>query len=142
MHHPSVSWHNSSVTFSSNVICFGQKKPIKVQIFRLWTACMKINQIPYVIFQVTSKISFKILHHLSVTWHIIPTKFSSWNIICFGQEEPIKVQFSRFLSALMKVHLIPHAIFETARSGFIQILHHCSITWKITPLYFCISNLV
>ena len=33
----------------------------------------------------------------------------------------------RLLSALMKVHPIPHAIFETARSGFIQILHHCSL---------------
>ena len=36
----------------------------------------------------------------------------------------------------MKVHPIAHAIFETARSGFIQILNHCSLSWKITPLYF------
>ena len=35
-----------------------------------------------------------------------------------------------------KVHPIPHAIFETTRSGIIQILHHCSVSWKITPLYF------
>ena len=42
----------------------------------------------------------------------------------------------------MKVHLMPHAIFETAKSGFIQNLHHCSVLWKITPLYFCNSNLV
>ena len=82
------------------------------------------------------------MHHPSVSWHIIPMKFSSWNIICFGQKEPIKVQFFRLLSALMKVHPIPHAIFETTRSGFIQILHHCSVSWKITPLYFCSSNLV
>ena len=34
----------------------------------------------------------------------------------------------RLLSALMKVHPIPHAIFETTRSGFIQILHHCSVS--------------
>ena len=40
------------------------------------------------------------------------------------------------LSALMKVHAVPHAIFETTRSGFIQILHHCSVSWKITPQYF------
>ena len=33
--------------------------PIKVQIFRLSTARMKINQIPYVIFQVRSQFSFK-----------------------------------------------------------------------------------
>ena len=48
----------------------------------------------------------------------------------------------RLLGALMKVHPIPHAIFETTRSGFIQILHHCSVSWKITPLYFFSSNLI
>ena len=42
----------------------------------------------------------------------------------------------------MKVHSIPRANFETTRSGFIQIWHHCSVSWKITPLYFCSSNLV
>ena len=48
----------------------------------------------------------------------------------------------RLLGALMKVHPIPHAIFETTRSGFIQILHHCSVSWKITLLYFFSSNLI
>ena len=46
------------------------------------------------------------------------------------------------LSALMKVHPINYAIFETTRSGFVQILHHCSVPWKITPLYFFSSNLI
>ena len=46
----------------------------------------------------------------------------------------------RLLGALMKVHPIPHAIFETTRSGFIQILHNNFA--KITPLYFFCSNLV
>ena len=44
--------------------------------------------------------------------------------MCFEQKELIKVQLFRLLSALMKVHSIPHATFETTRSGFIQILHH------------------
>ena len=82
------------------------------------------------------------MHHPSVSWHIIPLKFSSWNIICFGQKEPIKVQFFRLLSALMKVHPIPHAIFETTRSGFMQILHHCSVLWKINLLYFFSSDFI
>ena len=38
----------------------------------------------------------------------------------------MKVQFFRLLSALMKVHPMPYAIFKTTRSGFIQILHPCS----------------
>ena len=53
----------------------------------------------------------------------------------------IKVQFLKLLSVLMKIHPIPHAIFETTRSGFIQILHHCSVPWK-TPLHFSSSNLI
>ena len=55
-------------------------------------------------------------------------KFSSCNIIWFGQNEPIEVQFFRLLSALMKVVPNSHAIFETKRSGFIQTLHHCSVS--------------
>ena len=43
------------------------------------------------------------------------------------QKEPIIVQFFR-LSVLMKVHPISHAIFEAARSGFIQILHYFSVS--------------
>ena len=81
------------------------------------------------------------MHQPSVSWHVIPVKFSSSNI-CFGQKEPIKVQFVRLLSVLLQVHSIPHAIFETTRSVFIQILHHCPVPWKITPLYFYRPNLV
>ena len=81
------------------------------------------------------------MQHPSVSWHIIPLKFSNWNSICFGQKEPINVQFSDFFR-LMKVYPIRHANFETTRPGFIQILHHCSVSWKITPLYFFSSNLI
>ena len=42
----------------------------------------------------------------------------------------------------MKVHLNPHAIFETTRSGFIQILHHYSVSREMTSLYFFSSNLI
>ena len=33
-------------------------------------------------------------------------------------------------------------IFEIKTSSFIQILHLCSVLWKITSLYFCSWNLV
>ena len=65
-----------------------------------------------------------ILHQPSVSWHIISLKFSSWNIICFLQKIHQSTVF-RLLSAVMKVHPFPHVIFETIRSGFVQILHHC-----------------
>ena len=81
------------------------------------------------------------MQHPSVSWHTIPLKFCNWNSVCFGQRERINVQFSD-LGALMKVHPIPHVIFETTRSGFIQIFYHCSVSWNISPRYFCSSNLV
>ena len=82
------------------------------------------------------------MHHPSVSRQIIPMKLSSWNIIYIRKNEPIKVQFFRLLIALIKVHPISRAIFEATRSGFIQILHDCSASCMITPLYFCSSNLV
>ena len=45
------------------------------------------------------------------------------------------------MSALKKVHPILHAIFGTTRSGFIQILRQCWVSWKINPLHFFSSNL-
>ena len=48
----------------------------------------------------------------------------------------------RLLGDLMKVHPICHAIFETTRSGCIQILYYCSVSWKINPLYFFSWNVI
>ena len=45
--------------------------------------------------------------------------------MCFGQKQLIKVQYFRLLSALIKVHPIPHVICDAKRSGFIKILHYC-----------------
>ena len=106
-----------------------------MQIFRLPAAHIKTNQIRYVIFQATSQFTLNFTSPFSVIIHIIPLKLSNWNIICFGEKEPIKVQFFRPLESLMKVHPIPHVIFETTSLGFIWILHHCSV-------YFCSSSLV
>ena len=97
--------------------------------------------IPYVSFQATNQFPINFTSTFRVMTYN-SCDVSSWNIINFGQKERIKVQFFNLLSALMKVHPIPHAIFETATPGFIQILHHCSVSWKITPLRFCSSNLV
>ena len=76
------------------------------------------------------------MYHLSVLWHIIPLKCSNWNITVYSldKKSPSMHNFS-LLSAPMKVHPIPYAIFETTRPGFIQILHHCSVSWKITLVF-------
>ena len=42
----------------------------------------------------------------------------------------------------MKVHPISHAIFETTRSGFIQILCHCAVSLKVAPPYLLVQTLI
>ena len=49
------SWHITSLQIlSSNIFNFGRKNPIKVSVFRLTSALVKICQILYVIFQTKS----------------------------------------------------------------------------------------
>ena len=72
-----------------------------MQIFRLVTAHMKINQLSDVFFKPPGNFSLNIA--------------SPFSLITYNQKDTIKVQFIRLLSALMKVHPIPHAIFETTR---------------------------
>ena len=57
--HSSVSWEVTLLSFFSwKFICYWQKEPIKLQIFRLLMAHRKINQIHCVIFQTTSQFFF------------------------------------------------------------------------------------
>ena len=60
------------------------------------------------------------MYQASVSRHIVSVKSSSWNMICFWQKGYSK----------------------TTRSRFILSLHHCSVSWKITPLYCFSSNLI
>ena len=55
----SVMRHNSSVLFLLNLYTLCKKVALEVQISRLSTVCMKINQIPYFIFQATSQFYLK-----------------------------------------------------------------------------------
>ena len=66
--------------FIYNFICLGQKEPIRVQVFGLSTAHFTSHK----------SVFLYILHYLSVSWHIIPLRFSSWNILCIGQKKSIK----------------------------------------------------
>ena len=94
---------NSTVLFHLKLYMLSTKGTHQVQIFSQLLV-LKLTKF-LVIFQATSQFSLQLR---------------------FGQKEPTKVQIFKLLIALMKVHPIPHASFETARSRFIQILHHFS----------------
>ena len=95
---------NSSVLFHLKLYMLWTKGTHQVQIF---TQLLTLKLTKFLVnFQATSQFSLQLR---------------------FGQKEPMKVQIFKFLSALMKVHPIPHASFETTRSRFTQILHLCSL---------------
>ena len=100
----------------------------------------KINQIPYVIFQVTIRFFF-ILHCSSLSWHIIPLKFSSWKYILWTKRAHQCTIFQNF-EHCNESSPNSYAICETTRSRLIQILHHCSVSWMITLLYFLSQTLI
>ena len=69
--------------------------------------------------------------HFSVMTH---DSFSNWKIISLDNKRLLMYKFLYFW--VLKWKLIPHSIFETTRSGFIQILHHCSLSWKNFSVFF------
>ena len=135
----SFSRHNFSVFFNSNITYFLQKQPIKEHIFRLSTARVKVHQIPDDIFQIKSQFFFKVWIFFSVMKDNSSVLFS-WNAICFWQRQQINVQIFRVATARIKILRIPHVIFGTKRKElvFLQTLHHSSLSWDITLLYFLI----
>ena len=97
----SVKRHNSSVIFHLNLYALVKWIQSKCKFSDFWLLAWILTKFLMSFFK--PQVSFPlILQHFSVSWHIIPLKFSNWNIICFGQEEPINVQFFRLLSALKK----------------------------------------
>ena len=109
--------HNSSVLFFFQYfICFGQNKPIRVQIFRT-------DQIPYVIFQTNSQFLFKYCITLQCHDTLLLNFFSSI-IIDFPQREPIKVSaeisFFKFLMSLFKEEVSSSSNF----TSFFRVMTH------------------
>ena len=129
-----VMLDNSSVLFHLKFYMLSTKGAHQGANFQLAWKLIKF----LVIFQATSQFSFK----FCITFQCHDTKFL-WNflaeLLSFGQKEPMKVQILRLLCALMKVHPILHASFETARWRFIQILDHYAVS--VTPLHFFSLNL-
>ena len=128
------SRHNSEFFLAQTLYTFYKSShPIKVQILRLSTACMKIKQIPYVIYK--ARVTFSL--YFASPFSVMKYNFSPFSVMKYNFSGIFQLkhfmlltkrahQCTSFstLSALMKVHPIPHAIFETTWSGLIQILYH------------------
>ena len=101
LNHCSVSW-NITLLYKT-LYTLDKNEPMKVQIFRLSTSHIKINQNLYVICQATSLVSLKFCvtrqyQDAQFLWNFLAETL--YTIIYFGQKQPIKVQFFILLSAL------------------------------------------
>ena len=119
--------HNSCIFSSKSFYALGKRIQSKRKFSYFCLLARKLTKFlmsffrPQVGFPLNFALPFSVMTHN-------PFEMFLLKHISFGQKEPINLQFFRFLSAVVKVHPILYAIFKTARSRFIQILHHCSVS--------------
>ena len=92
----------------------------QVQIFRLSTAHIKINQIPHVNFEKTSQFLFKLCITLQCHERQLLCTFLAPTIYTLLKRSPLKEKFLRLPSALVKICHIPHVIFQTTSQFFLR----------------------
>ena len=80
-------------------------------------------------------IPLQILHPSSVSWKITPLYFFSSNNIYFAQKEPIKVKIFETFKCSGQNSSNSSCQFWNDKSIPLQILHHSSLSWQITPLW-------
>ena len=101
---------------------------------------MHICQIPYVILENTYSILKQVSSSSSfVPFFIVMTHNSSVSFKLIHQGSHQSSNFDTFESSGENL-LNSSCHFPSNKSVFLQILHHSSMSWKITPLYFFSSN--
>ena len=127
--------------FSSNILYFGQKQLIKVQIFEIFE-CSDENLPNFSYHFPNHKTVFlQILHDSLVSWKITPLYFFRSKVIYFAWKGPIKVQILETFECSDQNS--PNSChFWNNKLVFLQILHHSSVSWDITPLYFFSWNFI
>ena len=87
-----------------------------------------------------NSIPLQILYPSSVLWKIIPLYFFSSNDIYFAQKEAIKVEIFETFKCSGQNLSNSLCQFWNDKSIRLQILYPSSVSWKITLLYYFISN--
>ena len=103
--------------FSSNITYFLQKQPIKVEIFRIFAARVKVHQISNVIFQTKSQFFFKVW-----IFFCVMTDISSETLYVIEKSSTLKCKLSELplLTLHIKIHQIA-VIFETESQLFFKL---------------------
>ena len=114
---------------------------MKVSSLTLSSVLMKICQIFHDIFQTTSKFFFKFCMTLQCHEMWLLRTFLGQKLYTLHKRDQSKCKFFRSFSARIKIYQIL-VIFETKNRFFFKFLHHFSVSWDITPLYFSSWNLI
>ena len=121
--------------FSSNILYFGQKQLIKMQIFEIFE-CSDENLPKSVChFPNHEEVFLQILHDSSLSWKITCQYFFRSKIIYFAQKGPIKVQILETFECWDQNSPNSCQIWSD-KLVFVRILHQSSVSWGIAPLYF------
>ena len=124
----------SSLRFSPNNIYLAHKEPIKVKIFETFersgqnlsnSLCQFLNK----------SIPLQILYPSSVWWKITSLYFCSSNNIYFSQNEHIKLKIFETFKCSGQNSSKSSCQFWNDKSIPLQVLHHSSFSWHITPLW-------
>ena len=81
----------------------------------------------------------QILYSSLVSWKIAPLYLFSSSNIYSSQKEPIKVNIFDTIKCLGQNSSNSSCQFRNDKSFPLQILHHSSLSWQITPLWFLSS---
>ena len=137
----SVSWKITSLYFfSSNNIYFAKKEHIKMKVFETFKGSGQnsSNSLSILKWQVNFSSNFAsfftvMTHNSSVDFKLI--LFLLW---ITGSH-----QYADFETLNCSGENLPYSSchFPNHKSVFLQILHHPSVSWKITPLHFLRSNI-
>ena len=136
------SRHNSSVFFGSNITYFLQMQSIKVEIFRLASASIKIHQICQVIFEAKNQFFVNVWVTLQCTFlaeTLYAVEKSSTSMCKFSELILLALKITKWFMSFLErrvsfssnITLHNSSVlchFSSHMSAFLQILHHPSVS--------------
>ena len=136
MYSSSVSWKIIPLYFfSSNIIYFAQKEPIKMKIFETLECSGQILSNSLCQFSNDKSIPLQIFSP-SISWKVNPLYYFSSNNIYFVGKERIKMKVLGTYQCSGQILSNSLVEFWNDESIHLQILYPSSVSWNIIPLYF------
>ena len=129
--------HNSPIhILAQTLYTLFKWSPLKCKFWRFSSAPVKIRQILYVNFELTSQFLFKFCIILHCHDTNFPCKFWAHKFSTLDKRIPSKSLFSDFQTCFGENWLNSSCHFWKHKSVFLQMLHQYSVPSNITPLYF------